>query len=234
MTAVDAPINAIESVTFNLYRDVHKGIRKDLFSLVDQAGAVDPSFRSGRVDVAEHLGRTVNLLTIHAHHEDTSVGPVIERNLPDLAAEIVHDHEKLEARLVDLQAMAGDAVDASANAQREAMYRLYVELASFTSAYLAHQDLEERVVMPAVEKAIGLEAVIGIHGQIIGSLTPEEMAMSLSLMFPAMNIDDRSELLGGMRANAPAEVFEGVWGLTGSVLAPPDFTALGNRLEIAA
>ncbi len=234
MTAVDAPIKAIESVTFNLYRDVHKGIRKDLFSLVDRAGSVDPSFRSGRLDVAEHLNRTVSLLTIHAHHEDAAVGPVLEREVPALAEEIVSDHERLDARLVDLQAMAGDAVDASASTQREAMYRLYVELAAFTSSYLAHQDLEERVVMPAVEKAVGLEAVLGIHGQIIGSLSPEEMAMSLSLMFPAMNIDDRSELLGGMRANAPAEVFEGVWGLTGSVLTSTDFTALGNRLEIAA
>jgi hypothetical protein len=60
------------------------------------------------------------------------------------------------------------------------------------------------------------------------------MVASLSQMFPAMNIDDRADLLGGMRANAPAEVFEGVWGLTGSVLTPPDFTALGQRLQIAA
>ena len=37
-------------------------------------------------------------------------------------------------------------------------------------------------------------------------------------MIPAMNIDDRTELLGGMRAGAPPEVFEGIWGLTGSVL----------------
>jgi hypothetical protein len=234
MTAVDAPTTALEAVTFSLYRDIHKGIRKDLFSLVDQAGSVDPSSRCGRVDVADHLDRAVNLLTVHAHHEDSSVGPVLEREAPALAEEIEHDHERLDARLVDLQAMARDAVDATSTARREAMYGLYVELAAFTSAYLAHQDLEERVVMPTIEKAIGVEAVIGIHEQIIGNLTPELMAMSLSLMFPAMNIDDRAELLGGMRQGAPAEVFEGVWGLTGSVLTPPDFTALGNRLEIAA
>ena len=60
------------------------------------------------------------------------------------------------------------------------------------------------------------------------------MAQALALMLPAMNIDDRTELLGGMQAGAPPEVFEGVWGLAGSVLAPPDFTALGARLEIAA
>ena len=48
-----------------------------------------------------------------------------------------------------------------------------------------------------------------------------------------MNVDDRTELLGGMQAGAPPEVFEGVWGLAGSVLAPADHRALGARLGIA-
>ena len=51
-------------------------------------------------------------------------------------------------------------------------------------------------------------------------------------MLPAMNIDDRAELLGGMRAGAPAEVFDGVWGLAGSVLDPTDLAALATRLGI--
>ena len=59
------------------------------------------------------------------------------------------------------------------------------------------------------------------------------MATSLALMLPAMNIDDRTELLGGMQAGAPAEVFAGVWGLAGSVLAPADHRALGARLGLA-
>ncbi len=234
MTAVEAPTTALEVVTFNLYRDIHKGIRRDLFTVVEQVGSADPSFRTSRVDVAQTLDRSIYLLNVHAEHEDAGIGPVLERELPDLAEEIAHDHATLEPRLVDLQAMAYEAVDAAPTAQRDAMYRLYMELSAFVSSYLAHQDFEERVVMPAIEKALGVEGVIAIHGQIIASLTPEEMVASLSQMFPAMNIDDRAELLGGMRAGAPAEVFEGVWGLTGSVLTPPDFTALGERLQIAA
>jgi hypothetical protein len=58
------------------------------------------------------------------------------------------------------------------------------------------------------------------------------MARSLALMLPAMNIDDRTELLGGMRAGAPAEVFDGVWSLTGSVLGAADQAALAVRLGL--
>ena len=48
-----------------------------------------------------------------------------------------------------------------------------------------------------------------------------------------MNIDDRVALLGGMRAGAPAEVFNGVWSLAGSVLDPTDVAALAHRLDLA-
>jgi hypothetical protein len=59
------------------------------------------------------------------------------------------------------------------------------------------------------------------------------MARALALMLPAMNVDGRAELLDGMRAGAPAEVFEGVWRLAGSVLEPADVTTLARRLELA-
>ena len=64
-------------------------------------------------------------------------------------------------------------------------------------------------------------------------MPPEEMAKGLAVMMPAMNIDDRATLLGGMRAGAPAEVFQGVWSLVGSVLEVDDRQALAHRLDIA-
>ncbi len=86
--------------------------------------------------------------------------------------------------------------------------------------------------MPALEAAVGPDAVLQIHGAIVSNIPPDELAASLAIMLPAMNIDGRAELLGGMQANAPAEVFQGVWGLAGSVLARTDLDALGVRLGI--
>ena len=56
------------------------------------------------------------------------------------------------------------------------------------------------------------------------------MAQSLSIMVPAMNIEDQSEMFGAVRASAPPEVFAGIMGLTGSVLEPVRFDALTQRL----
>ena len=87
--------------------------------------------------------------------------------------------------------------------------------------------------MPMLERELGLDAVIGIHGEIVGSIPPDEMARTLALMLPAMNNDDRTEVLGGMQQNAPAEVFAGVWGLAGTVVPAADYAELGVRLGIA-
>ena len=59
------------------------------------------------------------------------------------------------------------------------------------------------------------------------------MAKGLAVMLPAMNIDDRAEMLGGMQHNAPADVFAGVWGLAGSVLPAAEHAELGVRLGLS-
>ncbi|MGZ4677078.1 MAG: hemerythrin domain-containing protein [Acidimicrobiia bacterium] len=221
-----------ELVAVDTYRDIHKGIRADLFALTGDAGRIDPSCAADVGALAAHVDATVAFLVTHAEHEDAHVGPAMAELLPDLAATIERDHAVLEGRLVDLQAWAGDAVTSPAGATRGAVQRLYVELASFTSAYLAHQDLEERIVAPELHRVLGAEGVLAIHQAIIASIPPDEMATSLAIMLPAMNNDDRTELLGGMQAGAPPEVFAGVWSLAGSVLEPRDVAVLARRLGV--
>jgi hypothetical protein len=54
----------------------------------------------------------------------------------------------------------------------------------------------------------------------------------MPLMLPAMNIEDQVELLGGMQAGAPPEVFGGMLGLAHSVLDPTRYAALARRLGV--
>jgi Hemerythrin HHE cation binding domain len=223
-----------DAVAVDLYRDIHKGIRAELFDLTGRAGRTDASDRAAKAAVAAHLDRVVGVLVTHAEHEDFGVQPALETHFPAFAEQIASEHAHLEGRLEGLRELAAEAVDAPRDDRRQTMHRCYIELASFTSAYLAHQDVEERVVMPALDRAIGAEAVLELHGAIIASIPPAQMAESLAFMIPAMNIDDRLELLGGIRAGVPAEVFAGIWGLVASVLDPADHTALAARLGIAA
>ena len=232
MTITDTNTTApLRLVAVDLYRDIHKGIRSELFAVTEQAGRVDPGDRADKAGLSAHLHDLVELLVSHAEHEDGHIQPVLERHLPSLAEQVVADHERLEARIELLAEQGAALVEGPGNARWNA-HRLYVDLASFTSTYLAHQDLEERVIMPSLEDVIGAEAGLAIHHAIVGSIPPEELAKSLAIMIPAMNIEDRCELLGGMQAGAPAEVFQGVWGLVSSVLDVRDLEALAARLGL--
>jgi hypothetical protein len=227
-------IPAVGEVAVDLYRDIHKGIRTRLFEVTSAAGRTDPGSIADRGVLAGAVHDLVLLLVTHAEHEDSAVQPVIERELPVLADQVARDHHTLDARMIGLREMAVAVADPAVHACRPALHRLYLELASFTGAYLAHQDLEERVVMPALEAAVGPKEALAVHLSIVGAIPPQEMAASLAFMLPAMNLDDRADMLGGMRAAAPEEAFDGVLALAGSVLAPEDRDALATRLGVAA
>jgi hypothetical protein len=217
-------------VAVDLYRDIHKGIRAELFDVTLAAGRIDPSCRADRAAVAGHVFSVGQVLESHADHEDVHLEPLLLEHAPSLAEQITCDHHVLEARFDFVKELAQASVDAVTADQRRLMHLLYLELSGFTSAYLAHQLVEERVVMPAIEQAVGPEGALGVHIAIVSSIPPEEMARSLAFMLPAMNLDDRTEMLTGMKMSAPKEAFDAVTGLARSVLEPADFTALAARL----
>jgi hypothetical protein len=222
----------LRPVSFNIYRDIHKGIRAELFALAGDAGRLDPADDLGATELAGHVQRTVRLLLDHADHEDTHIQPAIARYAPQLADTVADDHERLDATMVRLVERA-EETRAAAGGRRQVLHELYLDLAAFTSEYLAHQDLEERQVAQALDRNLGFEGLLAIDMAIVGTMPPDEMTAALAVMFPAMNVDDRTELLGGMQAGAPAEAFAGVWSLAASVLTPAEHRAVAARLGIS-
>jgi Hemerythrin HHE cation binding domain len=216
----------------DLYRDIHKGIRAELFAITSAAGSIDPADRADRVALFEHVSAVAAVLESHAHHEDDVIDPVLAVHRPDLAESIAADHTQLEASFGAVTLAAEELVFAAGPDRGRLARTLYLDLARFTGAYLVHQDVEERIVMPAIEQAVGVPAVVALHERIVSSIPPDEMARCLAFMLPAMNVDDRCEMLGGMRAAAPAPAFDAVVGLARSVLRPAEFDAIGARLGL--
>ncbi len=217
----------------DLYRDIHKGIRAELFAITSTAASLDPTVRVDREAIADHVRSVGDVLTSHAHHEDEFIDPVLVEHDPQLAEQVTSGHEQLERRFDGLVALARETVDAVATDQRRLSHLLHLELSSFTSDYLAHQYLEERVIMPMIEHSIGPDATLAIHEAIVSSIPPDEMARSLSFMLPAMNNEDRIEMLTGIRQTAPPEAFAAVVDLARSVLSTVDIAALDSRVVMS-
>ena len=224
---------ALETVTVDIYRDIHKGIRSELFGVTVAAGQVDPGNRDAVAAVAGRWRDLVGLLVAHAEHEDEFLQPVIEVHAPSFAEVIATAHPELEAQMAALEVLADRATDAGVCERRLFVHRMYLGFASFTSAYLQHQEFEETQVMPALAAKIGVGELLAINGAIVASIPPDQMVQSATLMFPAMNVEDRTELLGGAQAEAPPEVFAGMMALTQSVLSPADYAEVATRLGVA-
>ena len=231
LTTATEPVR-LRQVTFDAYRDIHKAIRSELFAVTTCAGRVDVSDELDVVTFTSHLDSVVRLLAEHAEHEDDHIQPILHDHLPELAETIELDHARFESRIARVAAVANEIVGCRVAERRFAVHEIYVELAAFVSGYLAHQDLEERVVMPALEDLLGVPGVIDIHMAIIGSMPPDQLMRGLAVMFPTLNVDDRTEMLAGIRAGAPAEVFDAMWGLARSVLTDGDAAKVAARLGL--
>ena len=92
----------------------------------------------------------------HAEHEDKFVQPVIELHAPALAEVVAAAHPELEAQMAALEVLADRATDAGVCERRLFVHRMYLGFASFTAAYLQHQEFEETQVMPTLAAKIGL------------------------------------------------------------------------------
>jgi hypothetical protein len=224
---------ALETVTVDIYRDIHKGIRSELFGVTLAAGRVDPGNRDAVAAVAGRWRDLVGLLVAHAEHEDEFLQPVIEVHAPSFAEVIATAHPELEAQMAALEVLADRATDAGVCERRLLVHRMYLGFASFTSTYLQHQEFEETQVMPALAAKIGVGELLAINGAIVASIPPEQMVQSATLMLPAMNVEDRVELLGGAQAGAPPEVFAGMMRLAQSVISPADYAQVATRLGVA-
>ena len=81
----------LETVTFDFYRDIHKGIRNELFAVTHAAGTVDPGNAEAIAAVATRWRNLSGMLVTHADHEEVYVQPVVEEHAPHLAG---RDHPR--------------------------------------------------------------------------------------------------------------------------------------------
>jgi hypothetical protein len=225
-------LEAYQPVVFNAYRDIHKGIRAELFEVTSAAGRLDPGDSIGWMALVNHLTSVESTLATHAGHEDAHIEPVLVEIAPTLADQIAEDHRRLEARFAAVHDLAAANASCPASEQRPIADLVYLELSGFTSEYLRHQLVEERVVMPRLEQALGVDGVVAVNAALVASIPPDQRARSMAFMLPAMNVEDRVEMIDAIRSEAPAEVFQGVMGLARSVLDSADAVALASRLGL--
>src|SRR4051794_36661852 len=143
---------AIEAapIPYDLFREVHKGLRHALFDLTAAAGAVDAADAAARCDLATSVRTTVELFHSHHGHEDDFVKPLLDTVAPALSAIVDAGHEEIDGRLDSLMRTAASLERSTGADAVVVALALYHELATFTARYLDHMAFEENEVMAAL------------------------------------------------------------------------------------
>jgi hypothetical protein len=214
------------TATVDLYREVHKGIRHSLFGLCEAAGALDPADPVQRGALVARFAELDLLLTSHHEHEDEGAfGEIIARLAGAFVDELETAHRSI-ARSVDALREAVVGLGDGGIAADE----LYDRIVALVADYLAHMEVEERGVMPTLAAAATFDELLAVQMGIRSTIPPSDMCVFLRSMLPAMNPDERVAMLGGMRANAPAEVFGRFWATATDVLTTAELSAVAARI----
>ncbi len=212
----------------DLYRDIHKGLRHSLFDVTFRAGRLDPTDDELLTKLVSESHRVIGLLRDHHKYEEQQAfEAIVDRHVPTLVGLVNDEHHALAERLEWLASRADELAAAPAAARPDIAHVYYLELAAFTSAYLAHLDVEERVVMPALAAACDDAELDGVQAAALATVPPATRAVAMAVMLPALTPTERAALVDGIRATAPPEAFAGVRAIAAEVLTTAEYSRLG-------
>ena len=113
-----------------------------------------------------------------------------------------------------------------------ALRRLYLRLSAFVAENFEHMQHEETHMNAALWATHSDDEIIAIEQRIIASHQPQEMMLAMRWMLPHLSPDERSAMLGGMRATAPADAFAGILGVIRPLLGGRDWRKLAQALSL--
>jgi len=79
---------ALDAVKYDMYRNIHKGIRYVLGGVTTSAGRVDPGDDTAVEALGAQWHDIVRLLVGHAEHENEFIGPLLDIHAPALGGAV--------------------------------------------------------------------------------------------------------------------------------------------------
>lgn len=212
----------------DLYREVHKGLRRSLFAVTEAAGALGESDAPSMAEFVDRFGELDMMLTTHHGHEDSGeLVRLIGVHCAPVVGKIEEAHEQLTEAFAALRESVVRVAAGSGDVDA-----LYDGLVRFTTDYLTHMAVEEHQVMPALQQHASADELMSITMAIRTSVPPPDMVVFLKYMLPAMNPAERAAMLGGMKAGAPPEIFEMFWSAATDCLGEADLSDVASRIGV--
>ena len=216
----------------NAYAGIHKALRAFMADTLQRIGRADPASEAEVHDAVAQLLELADLCERHVQHENNFVHPALEARCPGVCQPVAQEHEGHLHHIAHLRDAALSLLKTEAGEREPALQALYLALALFVADNFQHMHTEETVHNSALWAAYSDAELIGIHDALVATIEPAEMMLVMRWMLPQLNAPERLGVMQGMRAGAPAHVFEGMLTGTQDLLNQRDWAKLARGLGL--
>lgn len=215
---------------YNIYRVIHKGLRAFMADTLLTWGRVDVNDDAECAEAVKQLRGLLTLCKSHLDHENQFVHPALEQARRGAAKRTAEDHVHHEQAIAKLEEEVARFEAAPITARAVLADRLYLHLSKFIAENFEHMLTEEIDNQAELIAAYDDAEIMNIEHAIVATLGPEEAYVGQYWMIPNMNATERAAVVGGIKQNAPREVFEMVLGIARERLTQRDFFKLERAL----
>jgi iron-sulfur cluster repair protein YtfE (RIC family) len=201
---------AAEGRRVDLYSTIHKGLRAFMMRTLEAVGRMDAADAEDVAQTIAQLRALLGLMRTHMHVENQFLYPALEARRPGASQRTAGEHAGHEEAFEELHSaiLALERADRAARAGAATL--LYRRLALFAGENLEHMHFEE-TENNALLWAAYSDAELGrLHDALLASIAPEERALALHWMLPALSAAERAGMLTEMQAKLPAAAFAGL------------------------
>jgi len=228
------PQTAVPVERYDIYVNIHKGMRAFMSDTLIRVGQVDSDDDGALADTLEALTDLLDFCEAHILHEDTHLHPALDAARDGASDEANDDHVAHAQGIAALRGAVSELRQLEGHARRPAARHLYRRLAVFVGENLLHMQHEESEHNACLWAAYSDAELMAIEGAIVGSLSPAEMMRTMRWMVPAMSPSERLALLGPLVEMLPPPQFEALMSAIRPHLPAPDLARLEAALRRAA
>jgi hemerythrin-like domain-containing protein len=202
-------INKLTMERFNIFNQIHKGLRAALYDTALQLQQADFTSASESESALEKVREVVMLFDEHAHKEDTFVLPAILQYEPSVVDAFEQEHVAdlaLARQLSDAVKQLDSLLKA---ADREAAGRkLNVIFVEFVAFNLKHMAKEEDVINNILWRYYTDGEILQIQNRIVESTEPWHQDFFSKWMLRGINNTEAAAWLMAVQRIAPSIVYQ--------------------------
>lgn len=202
----------MQKLRYRLYRE-HKFVSAQLSDLERFIATLDFTNPKELMELKMRLQGTFSLMEGHARHEDESIHPLLKARGSKVFEHIEEEHRDyqfLHAKLDKMLTQIEFSKDK--NEQIDLGYKFYLAYRHFLAINLNHINEEENILMPEIQRLYSDEEIKkAVDFPVYAIMTSDDIYEMVSLLFPAMNIDDKEAFLRDIQVSQPKKFIE-LWG----------------------